>query len=110
MQGNTSGGLEAFMAIEKQCRLAEDLALSKETCLAIVNALHEAGKWDELLENITTLTKRRGQLKSAIQVCAAATHAHSDVAMLLKTYALWVATTQLRDVHVLQDGVKYYSN
>lgn len=68
MQGDTNAGLEAFMAVEKQCRLAEDLALSKETCLALVNSLHAAGKWDELLENITVLTKRRGQLKSAVQV------------------------------------------
>jgi hypothetical protein len=67
VQGDVTGGLELFMAVEKQCRLAEDMVLSQETCLAIVNTLQEGGHWQLLLEHITILTKRRGELKSTIQ-------------------------------------------
>ena len=69
VQGDANGGLEVFMSVEKQCRLAEDMKLSQETCLAIINGLHEHNQWQLLLEHIALLTKRRGQLKSTIQVC-----------------------------------------
>ena len=77
LQGDEIAGLEAFMAVEKQCRLAEDMALSRETCLAIINSLHNAGTWQLFLEHITILTKRRGQLKSTVQV-SCATHARTS--------------------------------
>lgn len=68
LQGDTAGAQEALLAIEKQCRLAEDLALSRESCTAILDVLQAAGDWKGLLEHITMLTKRRGQLKATIQV------------------------------------------
>jgi 26S proteasome regulatory subunit N5 len=68
LQGKRPAGLEAFLAAEKQCRIAEDMVLSKEVCQSLVSSLHEAGLWDQMLEHITILTKRRGQLKSTIQV------------------------------------------
>lgn len=68
VQGDTAGAQEALLALEKQCRLAEDLALSRESCTAILDVLQAAGDWKGLLEHITMLTKRRGQLKATIQV------------------------------------------
>jgi 26S proteasome regulatory subunit N5 len=68
VQGDVPAGLDAFLTTEKQCRLAEDMALSKETCLAILNTLQVPEHWKLLLEYITLLTKRRGQLKSTVQV------------------------------------------
>lgn len=69
MQGESAAGLEAFLTTEKQCRLAEDMSLSQETCLALVSALHDKPEnWNLLIEHISILTKRRGQLKSTIQV------------------------------------------
>lgn len=66
-QGKAKDALEALLAVEKQCRNAEDLALSKETCSAILTVAHGTGNWSDLLEYITLLTKRRGQLKNTIQ-------------------------------------------
>jgi 26S proteasome regulatory subunit N5 len=68
LQGDTSLAQEALLAIEKQCRLAEDLVLSREACIALLDVLQAAGDWKGLLEHITMLTKRRGQLKATIQV------------------------------------------
>ena len=76
------------MAVEKQCRLAEDMALSRETCLAIIDALHNAGSWQLFLEHITILTKRRGQLKSTIQVsCATCPYLAEPVCCQLRARA-----------------------
>lgn len=68
IQGDTAGAQEALLGIEKQCRLAEDFVLSRESCIAILDVLQAAGDWKGLLEHITMLTKRRGQLKATIQV------------------------------------------
>lgn len=68
VQGDTAAAQEALLAIEKQCRLAEDMKLSQDACTAVLDVLQAAGDWKGLLEHITMLTKRRGQLKSTIQV------------------------------------------
>lgn len=68
MQGDTPGALDALLAIEKQCRLAEDMKLSKDSCIAILDVCLAAGDWQGLMDNITLLSKRRGQLKTTIQV------------------------------------------
>jgi hypothetical protein len=68
LQGDSAGALEALLGLEKQCRLAEDMKLSQETCAAILEVCFGTGDWQSLLDHITVLTKRRGQLKSTIQV------------------------------------------
>jgi 26S proteasome regulatory subunit N5 len=68
VQGDTAGAQDALLTIEKQCRLAEDMKLSQDACTALLDVLQAAGDWKGLLEHITMLTKRRGQLKSTIQV------------------------------------------
>lgn len=68
VQGDAASALEALLAIEKQCRLAEDMKLSKDSCTAILDVCLAAGDWQGLMDNITLLSKRRGQLKSTIQV------------------------------------------
>ena len=68
VQGKLAASLEALLLVEKQSRIAEDMACSKDACAAIMEVVHTHGDWKLLLEHVILLTKRRGQLKASIQV------------------------------------------
>jgi 26S proteasome regulatory subunit N5 len=66
-QGKLTEAVEALLNLEKMSRLAEDITATKACCTAILLACQEAGDWKLLEENILLLSKRRSQLKQAIQ-------------------------------------------
>ena len=59
--------IESLYATEKAARLAEDTACTKAAAGALVDVLAAAGRWAALGEAVTTLAKRRGQMKGVIQ-------------------------------------------
>lgn len=59
--------LDQLLVLEKKTRQASDLASSKEVLVKIVDLLVSKGKWDELDEQLTLLSKKHGQLKLSIQ-------------------------------------------
>jgi len=59
--------VESLYATEKAARLAEDTACTKAAAGALVDVLAAAGRWAALGEAVTTLAKRRGQMKGVIQ-------------------------------------------
>jgi 26S proteasome regulatory subunit N5 len=65
-----SAGLEeaisALLAVEKKCRVYNDVPNLKEICLHMVRLCREKQDWDRLNSTLTVLSKRRAQLKSAI--------------------------------------------
>nr|CAG4648615.1 EOG090X04UV [Polyphemus pediculus] len=65
-EGKLDEGLEILGALEKQTRTGADAQSTGRLLEAIVQICFEAKQWDRLFENIIGLTKRRGQLKSAV--------------------------------------------
>jgi 26S proteasome regulatory subunit N5 len=60
------GKIEALLNVEKQMRLAGDVAGTKKAVMDIVELCYQAKAWKTLNDQIVLLSKRRGQLK---QVC-----------------------------------------
>lgn len=52
-----------MLNIEKQQRLAEDVASTRMACNAILELLFQAKDYSQLREHIMLLSKRRSQLK-----------------------------------------------
>lgn len=67
LDGNVSDAVEGLLAIEKVQRLAEEVGGTRRACQAILEVLHTAGDWKGLNDHILLLSKRRSQLKQAIQ-------------------------------------------
>lgn len=59
--------LDQLLVLEKKIRQASDLASSKTVLNKIVELSVAQGKWDELDEQLTLLSKKHGQLKLSIQ-------------------------------------------
>ena len=59
--GQLDEAVELILAVEKQARLANDVATLKEACLTITRLSHDAKNWETLGRNITTISKRRAQ-------------------------------------------------
>lgn len=66
-QGKLQEAVDALLNIEKQQRLAEDIGGTKLACIAILEVFFNAGDWKQLQEYVVLLSKRRGQLKQAVQ-------------------------------------------
>lgn len=62
-----SAALDQLSVLEKKTRQAADLASSKEVLAKIVELLATRGKWSDLDEQLTLLSKKHGQLKLSIQ-------------------------------------------
>jgi 26S proteasome regulatory subunit N5 len=60
------GKIEALLNVEKQMRLAGDVAGTRKAVVDIVELCYQAKAWKTLNDQIVLLSKRRGQLK---QVC-----------------------------------------
>lgn len=60
------GKIEALLTVEKQMRLAGDVAGTRKAVVDIVELCYQAKAWKTLNDQIVLLSKRRGQLK---QVC-----------------------------------------
>ena len=63
---NLEEAIEQLLNVEKQMRLAGDVAGTKKAATDILQLCFEAKAWRTLNDQIMLLSKRRGQLK---QVC-----------------------------------------
>jgi 26S proteasome regulatory subunit N5 len=64
--GNLEVKIEQLLNVEKQMRLAGDVAGTKKAATDILQLCFEARAWKTLNEQILVLSKRRGQLKQAV--------------------------------------------
>ncbi|PON52283.1 Winged helix-turn-helix DNA-binding domain containing protein [Trema orientale] len=64
--GNLEAAIEQLLNVEKQMRLAGDVAGTKKAVTDILQLCFEARAWKTLNEQIVVLSKRRGQLKQAV--------------------------------------------
>ncbi|XP_073059123.1 26S proteasome non-ATPase regulatory subunit 12 homolog A-like [Primulina eburnea] len=65
--GNLEAQIELFLNVEKQMRQAGDVAGTRKAVTDILQLCFEAGAWKTLNEQIVLISKRRGQLKQAVQ-------------------------------------------
>ncbi|TVU44192.1 hypothetical protein EJB05_03627, partial [Eragrostis curvula] len=63
---NLDAAIESLLNVEKQMRLASDVAGTRKAAIDIVELCFKAGAWKTLNDQIMLLSKRRGQLKQAI--------------------------------------------
>jgi 26S proteasome regulatory subunit N5 len=66
-QGKLQQAIDALLLVEKAGRTAEDYPSTSVACTTILELLHSAGQWKQLMETIQLLSKRRSQLKQAIK-------------------------------------------
>ncbi|KAM0822310.1 hypothetical protein ACQ4PT_071582 [Festuca glaucescens] len=66
MEGNLDAAIESLLNVEKQCRLAGDVAGTRKAAVDIVELCFKDAAWKTLNDQIVVLSKRRGQLKQAI--------------------------------------------
>ncbi|KAF8405925.1 hypothetical protein HHK36_008003 [Tetracentron sinense] len=64
--GNLDAAIESLLNVEKQMRLAEDVAGTKKAVMDIIQLCFQARAWKTLNDQIVLLSKRRGQLKQAV--------------------------------------------
>ncbi|XP_030511284.1 26S proteasome non-ATPase regulatory subunit 12 homolog A [Rhodamnia argentea] len=64
--GNLEAAIEQLLNVEKQMRLAGDVAGTKKAVTEILQLCFEAKAWKTLNDQIVLLSKRRGQLKQAV--------------------------------------------
>ncbi|XP_065065829.1 26S proteasome non-ATPase regulatory subunit 12-like [Rhopilema esculentum] len=64
--GKLHDALEILLTLEKQTRNAADMFSTSRILVAIVKFCYQCKEYDLLNENLTVLTKRRGQLKQAV--------------------------------------------
>ena len=60
--------IEELLHVEKQMRVAEDVAGAKKAAIDILKLCFEARAWSMLNEQIVLLVKRRGQLKQVFRL------------------------------------------
>ncbi|KAK7269530.1 hypothetical protein RIF29_22261 [Crotalaria pallida] len=64
--GNLDAAIEQLLHVEKQMRLAGDVAGTRKAATDILQLCFEARAWKTLNDQIVLLSKRRGQLKQAV--------------------------------------------
>uniref|UniRef100_A0A5B7AMQ8 PCI domain-containing protein n=1 Tax=Davidia involucrata TaxID=16924 RepID=A0A5B7AMQ8_DAVIN len=64
--GNLEAAIESLLNVEKQMRLAGEVAGTKKAATDILQLCFEARAWKTLNDQIMLLSKRRGQLKQAV--------------------------------------------
>lgn len=70
--------IERYLVLEKQIRQSSDLPLSKRIITEIVSTLVNNDDWPALDELVTILSKKHGQMKTAIQVMIQQVISHLD--------------------------------
>lgn len=63
---NLDAKIDALLNVEKQMRLAGDVAGTKKAVIEIVELCYKAGAWKTLNDQIVLIAKRRGQLKQVV--------------------------------------------
>ncbi|RZB96919.1 26S proteasome non-ATPase regulatory subunit 12-like A isoform D [Glycine soja] len=64
--GNLDAAIEQLLNVEKQMRLAGDVAGTRKAATDILQLCFDARAWKTLNDQIVVLSKRRGQLKQAV--------------------------------------------
>ncbi|KAL3637480.1 26S proteasome non-ATPase regulatory subunit 12 A [Castilleja foliolosa] len=64
---NLEPQIEALLNVEKQMRQAGDVAGTRKAVTDILQLCFDAGAWKTLTDQIVLISKRRGQLKQAVQ-------------------------------------------
>lgn len=77
--------LDRLLALEKKVRQASDLPSSQRVLTEIVRLLRSKNQWSRLNETVQVLSKKHGQLKTAIQTLVQEVIAGLDQAPDLKT-------------------------
>ncbi|KAG7034412.1 26S proteasome non-ATPase regulatory subunit 12-like A, partial [Cucurbita argyrosperma subsp. argyrosperma] len=77
--------LEELLHVEKQMRVAEDVAGAKKAAIDILKLCFEARAWSMLNEQIVLLVKRRGQLKQVVTAIVQQGMQHVDETPDLET-------------------------
>jgi 26S proteasome regulatory subunit N5 len=62
-EGNLDAAIESLLNVEKQCRLAGDVAGTRKAAVDIVELCFRDAAWKTLNDQIVVISKRRGQLK-----------------------------------------------
>ncbi|EPS67773.1 hypothetical protein M569_06999, partial [Genlisea aurea] len=65
--GSLEESIEALLNVEKQMRQIGDVAGTRKAVIEILELCFQAGAWKILNEQIVLISKRRGQLKQAVQ-------------------------------------------
>ncbi|KAL7144126.1 hypothetical protein ABFS83_08G237600 [Erythranthe nasuta] len=65
--GDLEAKIEMLLNVEKQMRQAGEIAGTRKAVTDIMQLCFEAGAWKTLNEQIVLISKRRGQLKQAVQ-------------------------------------------
>lgn len=65
-RGNLETEIDKLLNVEKQMRLAGDVAGTRKAVTEILQLCFEAKDWKLLNEQIVNLSKKRGQLKQVI--------------------------------------------
>lgn len=65
--GRRQEAIDVLLALEKQGRVAEDISATRQAVTALLKILYEARDWKQLQEYVVLLSKRRSQLKQAVQ-------------------------------------------
>ncbi|KAI0516159.1 hypothetical protein KFK09_008831 [Dendrobium nobile] len=66
LEENLDAKVDALLNVEKQMRLAGDVAGTKKAVIEIVELCYKARAWKTLNDQIVLIAKRRGQLKQAV--------------------------------------------
>ncbi|URD97164.1 26S proteasome non-atpase regulatory subunit, partial [Musa troglodytarum] len=66
MEENLDAAVDSILNVEKQMRLAGDVAGTRKAVIDILELCYKARAWKTLNDQIVLLSKRRGQLKQAV--------------------------------------------
>ncbi|PSS21550.1 26S proteasome non-ATPase regulatory subunit 12 A like, partial [Actinidia chinensis var. chinensis] len=83
--GDLEAKIESLLNVEKQMRLAGDVAATKKAVTDILELCFEARAWKTLNDQIVLLSKRRGQLKQAVTAMVQQAMQYIDVTPDLET-------------------------
>jgi 26S proteasome regulatory subunit N5 len=64
--GEINRAIEILFALEKKCRLGNDILSLKKVVLAMVNLCYDKGNWEKLNTTLSTIAKRHQQSRHAI--------------------------------------------
>ncbi|GBG70043.1 hypothetical protein CBR_g4871 [Chara braunii] len=84
-EGKLNEAVDNLLNLEKQSRLAADVGTTKKLAVAIVQCCFAAGAWKKLNEQVVLLSKRRAQLKQAIQAVVQEAMTYIDASPDLET-------------------------
>eukprot|EP01025_Chloroclados_australasicus_P010027 TRINITY_DN1390_c0_g1_i2.p1 TRINITY_DN1390_c0_g1~~TRINITY_DN1390_c0_g1_i2.p1 ORF type:complete len:492 (+),score=82.47 TRINITY_DN1390_c0_g1_i2:122-1597(+) len=77
-KNDMDGAVNGLLALEKSQRLIEDTQGTGMAVQALLEILYNAGDFKGLMEHVTALSKRRGQLKQVIQNAVRQCMAYAD--------------------------------